>query len=47
MNFSCTKFTQKSNESVVKQVSMFVLGELMRQKHEHYMVHTAYIYSVA
>jgi hypothetical protein len=32
---------------VVKQVSVFVLSELVRQKHERYMVHTAYIYSVA
>jgi hypothetical protein len=32
---------------VVKQGSVFVLGELVRQKCEHYMVHTAYIYSVA
>jgi hypothetical protein len=29
---------------VVKQVSAFVLGELVRQKCECYMVHIAYIY---
>jgi hypothetical protein len=33
--------------NVVKQVSVFVLSELVRQKCECYMVHAAYIYSVA
>jgi hypothetical protein len=41
------KVSRGANRSVVKQVSAFVLGELLRQKHERYMVHIAYIYSVA
>jgi hypothetical protein len=39
--------TSMIKELVVKQVNTFVLSKLMRQKREHYMVHTAYIYSVA
>jgi hypothetical protein len=37
----------KETDGCPLTVSMFVLSKLVRQKHEHYMVHTAYIYSVA
>jgi hypothetical protein len=41
------KVSRGANRSVVKQVSAFVLGELVRQKHERYMVYIVYIYSVS